>query len=68
VPWCETCSRYLSPTAMTEEGACPTCGKVLSQADFEKTKSKTPWHFKLLIVVLAVYLGFRLVQLFLWIF
>jgi hypothetical protein len=53
---------------MTEEGACPTCGKVLSPADFEKTKSKTPWHFKLLLVVLAVYLGFRFVQLLLWIF
>ena len=66
MPWCETCSVYLTPTSMTDDGACPTCGRHLSPAEFEKTKSRTPWHFKVLIAVLAVYLAFRLVQLVIW--
>ena len=29
MPWCEDCAKYLGPSAMTEEGACPTCGRVV---------------------------------------
>jgi hypothetical protein len=28
-------------------------------------EAKTPWHFKLLMVLLALYLGWRIVDLFL---
>lgn len=29
MPWCEDCAKYWAPSAMTEEGACPTCGRVV---------------------------------------
>ena len=30
----------------------------------ERSEAKAPWHFKLLMVMLAAYLGWRVVQLF----
>ncbi len=29
MPWCEDCAKYFAPSAMTEAGACPTCGRSL---------------------------------------
>lgn len=34
-------------------GECPTCGRVIS------APPKAPWHFRLLMVALVAYLGFR---------
>ena len=34
-------------------GECPTCGRVIAQAP------GVPWHFKLLVVAVALYLGYR---------
>lgn len=25
MPWCEPCSRYFAPSAMTTDGRCPVC-------------------------------------------
>jgi hypothetical protein len=79
MPWCETCSKFLTPTSMTEDGRCPACGRVLERSGgpvseplTAKTvdpralagkEAKAPWHFKLLIVAVAAYLGWRVVQL-----
>jgi PHP family Zn ribbon phosphoesterase len=68
MPWCEECAKYLAPTAMTEHGQCPVCGaeielqarRVAEVADQEQA----PWHFKLLVVALVAYLGWRVVDLF----
>ena len=27
MPWCEDCAKYWAPSAMTETGDCPTCGR-----------------------------------------
>ena len=27
MPWCEECSKYWTPSAMREDGTCPTCGR-----------------------------------------
>jgi hypothetical protein len=68
MPWCEECQKYWTPTAMTPEGRCPTCGSDLDAAaretDAKLADEKAPWHFKLLVVALVVYLGWRFVQLF----
>jgi hypothetical protein len=87
VPWCEDCAKYFAPSAMHDDGSCPTCGRVLEApkppskvtaknidlrklaagadgADGDDVDAKAPWHFKLLMVLLAVYLGWRIVQLF----
>jgi hypothetical protein len=29
MPWCEDCAKYHAPSAMSADGACPTCGRVL---------------------------------------
>lgn len=41
---------------MHADGTCPSCGRQLAPP------AKTPWHFKLLMVALALYLGWRAVQ------
>jgi hypothetical protein len=34
-------------------GECPTCGRVITEV------AGAPWHFKLLVVAVALYLGYR---------
>jgi hypothetical protein len=68
VPWCEECSRYFTPNAMQDDGTCPVCGDAIelpvnAAQDAERSDEKAPWHFKLMIVTVTVYLGWRLVQL-----
>ena len=53
MPWCDDCSRFWNPTSMGTGGECPTCGRVIA------APQKVPWHFKLMLLALAVYLGFR---------
>lgn len=81
MPWCEECAKYWTPSAMNEDGTCPSCGRSVEaqqpvtakNLDLKKLAAgdsgddedvKAPWHFKLLMVLLALYLGWRVVQLF----
>ena len=71
VPWCLTCNRFLSPSTVLADGACPTCGRAVdpgaarapSEAVTEIADDDDlgpiPWHLKLLAGALAVYLGYR---------
>jgi hypothetical protein len=61
MPWCETCSRYQPSGALQDDGACPDCEEVLGPPP------KAPWHFKLLIVAVVLYLGWRAVQGVAWV-
>jgi hypothetical protein len=45
---------------MSADGSCPTCGNVIAPP------ARAPWHFKLLLVALCLYLGWRVVQLVEW--
>jgi hypothetical protein len=71
MPWCEDCERYWAPSAMTPEGTCPTCGAELDAPEHdhptgeEEAEEKAPWHFKLLVVLLVVYLIYRGYEMFL---
>lgn len=63
---------------MKTSGACPTCDKVLATkgalrmearslgvpgpGENEGEAPKAPWHFKLMIGCLALYLGWRVIQ------
>ena len=74
VPWCATCDRFLSPSTVLADGACPTCGRTVdpgsahvasppvaaanTDADDDEL-GPIPWHLKLLAGALAVYLGYR---------
>jgi len=79
MPWCEDCAKYWTPSAMNDDGTCPTCGRAveaqkataknidvkrLAAGRSESEEASAPWHFKLLMVLLALYLGWRVVQLF----
>ena len=70
VPWCETCSKYLTPTGVRADGTCPTCGRPVGEierrAEEVVAEEGTPWHFKLLVGAVALYLGWRLVQMVGW--
>jgi hypothetical protein len=57
--WCTQCSRYV-PVEELKEGNCPTCGTHLRD-------QHAPWHFKLLIVALSVYLTWRFIQGIFWV-
>jgi hypothetical protein len=64
MPWCEPCSRFWTQPSMQPDGSCPTCGTVLVEPVAEP---KAPWHFKLLVAALCIYLAWRLVQGIAWI-
>lgn len=72
MPWCEECSRYFAPSGVREDGACPECGRSLgpvtpSNLNLKKLtteEEKAPWHFKLLVTLLVLYLGWRFIELF----
>jgi len=79
VPWCETCDRFYNPNTLTEAGDCPTCGRHVADAVTTATDDAppeklrkfndepTPWHFRVLVGGVGVYLAFRLVQGIAWV-
>jgi len=69
MPWCETCSRFLNPNTLEPDGSCPTCGRVVAEpaTTGEAEAPGAPWHFKLLLVAVVLYLGWRLVQMIGWV-
>ncbi len=77
MPWCVTCDRFLSPSTVHANGTCPTCGRVVdagraraattldapvATAGGDNEAVPVPWHLKLLLVALAIYLAYRLYQ------
>jgi hypothetical protein len=67
MPWCETCSRFLNPNTLEPDGSCPACGRTVADPGAAAEPQKAPWHFKLLLVAVVVYLAWRLVQLVGWV-
>lgn len=78
MPWCDPCAKYWSPNSVEENGSCPACHAVLATkgalrmearslgvpapGEHEGEAPKAPWHFKLMIFALVLYLGWRGVQ------
>lgn len=72
MPWCDTCDRFYNPNSLRHDGTCPTCGRAVAPAAGDAQLADAaavgaPWHFKLLIAVTAVYLGYRLFQGIVWV-
>ena len=75
MPWCDDCSKYWTYSSLPSDGTCPTCGRPVTaperNGDTERLnlrevageKAKVPWHFKVMVVALVIYLGWRFVQL-----
>lgn len=66
MPWCEACGRFWNPPSMDAGGKCPTCGQVIASAAELEAEANLPWHFKLLLVAVVLYLGFRAWQGVVW--
>jgi hypothetical protein len=49
---------------MDPDGKCPTCGRVIAEV---KDLPRVPWHFKLMLVALTIYLGWRAWQGIAWV-
>ena len=75
MPWCDTCSRFLSPSSVHADGSCPRCGRTVDAgraraatavedpgSPDEEPLDPLPWHFKLLLGAIALYLGYRAFQ------
>ena len=61
MPWCDDCSKFWNADQMGEGSKCPTCGRVLATA-----RKGVPWHFKLMLVALAIYMVYRIYWLAEW--
>ena len=66
MPFCDDCDKFWSPNSLPPDGRCPTCGIQLAapQEPDDLEEYKAPWHFKLLVGLTIVYLGWRFLQLF----
>jgi hypothetical protein len=79
MPWCDDCSKYWTYSSLNPDGSCPKCGRVVATPErpvnsdtidlheMAGDKAKVPWHFKLMVVALAIYLTYRFVQIIVWI-
>ena len=80
VPYCDVCSRHWTPTSMQADGSCPSCGKALelrrplaptgdvaAPSGEDEARPSAPWHFKVMLLALALYLVWRGVQGLAWI-
>jgi len=71
MPWCDTCDKFYNPNSMAPDGTCMKCGSFIAspadEKDADEEDKKVPWHFKLLLVALVIYLGFRLIQGIVWV-
>jgi hypothetical protein len=65
MPWCEGCQKFYSPNTLRSDGTCPEDHPVADPQE-QPEKKKAPWHFWLLLIALAIYIGWRLVQMIGW--
>jgi hypothetical protein len=68
VPWCEPCGKFYSPNTLHPDGTCPDNHPVADAAPpgDQAEPTKVPWHLWLLVVAVVVYLGWRLIELIVW--
>ncbi len=67
MPWCESCSRFYNPRSVAPDGTCIKCGTFIADPpDPDEEDTKVPWHFWVLVVALVLYLGWRLVEVIIW--
>lgn len=72
MPWCDDCEKYWAPSSMNDDGSCPRCGTDLETPPLATARTdeadvddeSAPWHFKLMVVSLVVYLVWRFGDMF----
>jgi hypothetical protein len=75
VAWCTHCNKFLTPPTVTPDGNCPKCGEPVERGlipgmtrSADEPDPAVPWHLKLLGSALAIYLGYRFLQIIDWVF
>ncbi len=66
MPHCDTCDRFYNPNTIRPDGTCPGCSEQLAEPLTRFEREGSPWHFKLLVAVTVLYLGWRLLQGIFW--
>ena len=79
MPWCSECDRFYTQSTLNGDGTCPeghqaadpptpppTPEVEVEAEEIEDDGRGAPWHFWLMVVVLVIYLGWRLVQGIMW--
>jgi len=61
---CPTCGRTVEAPKRQPITARNLDLRKLAEGEDGEASAKAPWHFKLLLVLLALYLGWRIIQLF----
>ena len=61
MPWCGDCEKFWNQPDLGEARTCPTCGRELAVG-----RRAVPWHFKLMLVAFAGYMGYRIYWLAEW--
>ncbi len=67
MPWCDDCNRFWNPNTLERDGSCPRCGRVVAEPGERSAPAKAPWHFRLLVGALALYLGWRVIEAVVWV-
>ena len=74
MPWCVSCNKFLTPSTVRPDATCPKCGQVVERGlipgmtrPADEPAPAVPWHLKLLLLALVVYLTFRAFQIVDWI-
>jgi hypothetical protein len=61
---CPTCGRALAPSTTSEPAAAPA--RPAGPASAEEKAKGAPWHFKVLVVGVTVYMVYRIYWLIEW--
>lgn len=76
MPWCDPCDRFYNPNTLLADGSCPRCSTVLGDDhqhdgdhgdDHSANAATIPWHFWLVLALVAIYLGWRVIEGVLWV-
>ncbi len=59
MPYCNDCDRFYNPNTLNGAGECPD-GHVVAEP---VPPPKVPWHFKVMVTLLVIYLAWRFIQL-----
>ena len=74
MPWCVSCNKFLTPSTVRPDATCPKCGQIVERGlipgmtrPADEPAPAVPWHLKLLLLALVVYLSFRAFQIVDWV-
>ena len=74
MPWCVSCNKFLTPSTVRPDATCPKCGQIVERGlipgmtrPADEPAPAVPWHLKLLLLALVLYLTFRAFQIIDWI-